>query len=58
MCGPDHFGAFQVLTNESTANARVEYVCADGGKIPNLGAKGVRGVTDNGGKLNVRFQVT
>ena len=64
VCGPDLFGAFQVLTNEGTAiNARVEYVCADGGTIPNLGAKDVRSVTDNGGKLNggrlnVRFQGT
>ena len=58
VCGPDHSGASQVLTNEGAANARVEYVCADGGKIPNLGAKDVRSVTDNGGKLNVRLQVT
>jgi hypothetical protein len=36
----------------------VEYVCADGGRIPNLGEKRVNGLSDDGQKLAINFQVT
>ena len=35
----------------------MEYVCADGGRIPNLGEKSVGGLSDEGQKLAITFQV-
>ena len=58
VCGPEHFENFPVVTNEGSAKARMEYVCADGGRIPNLGAKEVKSIMNDGEKLNVKFQVT
>ena len=36
----------------------MEYVTADGGRIPNLGEKLVCGLSDEGSKLSINFQVT
>ena len=57
VCGPAHFGAFQALTDPSRPNAGVENVCADGGRIHNVGEKSVKSLSDDGVKLNVTFQV-
>jgi hypothetical protein len=35
----------------------VEYITADGGKIPNLGEKSVNGLSAEGHKMAIRFQV-
>ena len=36
----------------------MEYVTADGGRIPNMGEKAVSGLTGDGTKLAINFQVT
>jgi len=58
VCGVGHFESVAMLTGEDRPNAGVEYVCADGGRIPNIGEKHVKGLTTDGLKLNVNFQVT
>jgi hypothetical protein len=58
VCGVNHFQSVNMVTGEDRAHAGVEYVCADGGRIPNLGEKHVKGLTTDGLKLNVNFQVT
>jgi hypothetical protein len=58
VCGAEHFDSVPVIDGKNGPNSQVEYVCADGGRIPNLGEKPVRSLTSEGGKLNVKFQVT
>jgi hypothetical protein len=58
VCGPQHFMGVDLLSGDDRPNAGVEYICADGGRISNVGEKAVRSVTDNGVPLNVTFQVT
>jgi hypothetical protein len=57
VCGPQHFAGVSTNSAAGRAGAGVEYVCADGGRIPNLGEKLVGGVSDEGHKLSINFQV-
>ena len=57
VCGPQHFEAVSVRADPHRPGAGVEYVCADGATIPNLGEKLVPGITDDGEKFKVNFQV-
>ena len=38
VCGLEHFPE-EMLTEPTEQMADVQYICADGGKIPNLGSK-------------------
>ena len=58
MCGPQHYRGVRTLADENRASAGVEYVCADGGRIPNLGEKAINGLSEEGQKLAIKFQVT
>ena len=58
MCGVGHFGETPSVPEGQREHAGAEYVCADGGRIPNLGEKVVRGLTTEGGAMNIKFQVT
>ena len=57
MCGLDDFPE-EVLAEPTEQMADVQYICADGGEIPNVGSKAVKGLTTEGAKMNVTFQVT
>jgi hypothetical protein len=57
VCGPSHFKAFNVRADADRPGAGVEYICADGATIPNLGEKLVPGFTDSGEAVKVNFQV-
>ena len=57
VCGLDDFPE-EMLTEPTEQMADVQYICADGGKIPNLGSKTVQGLTTQGEKMSVKFQVT
>jgi hypothetical protein len=57
VCGVNHFDSVLMNTDDNRTGAGVEYICADGGRIPNLGEKRVQGLTTEGSKLNVTFQV-
>jgi hypothetical protein len=57
VCGPQHFAGVSVNSAAGRAGAGVEYICADGGRIPNIGEKLVGGVSDEGHKLSINFQV-
>ena len=56
MCGSEHFAAVACVKNPGTKGA--DYVCADGGRIPNFGEKRVRSLIREGAGLDVVFQVT
>lgn len=58
MCAPHHFGGLGVRDEAGRSGVGVEYVCADGSRIPNVGEKLVPGLTDAGSKFQVNFQVT
>ncbi len=58
VCGPQHFGGFDMKVDPGRAGANAEYVCADGGRIPNLGEKAISGLSEEGLKLAINFQVT
>jgi hypothetical protein len=58
VCGPQHFVSVPTIADATRASAGVEYVCADGGRIPNLGEKMINGLSDDGQKLAIKFQVT
>jgi hypothetical protein len=58
VCGPQHFGGVRTRADANRASAGVEYVCADGGRIPNLGEKAINGLSEEGQKLAINFQVT
>ena len=57
VCGLEDFPE-EMLTEPTEQMADVQYICADGGKIPNLGSKTVHGLTTQGEKMSVKFQVT
>jgi hypothetical protein len=57
VCGPQHFPGVDTRADANRAGAGVEYICADGGRIPNLGEKAVGGLSDEGQKLAIVFQV-
>lgn len=58
VCAPHHFGGTAVRDEAGRPGSGVEYVCADGSRIPNVGEKLVPGLTDEGTKFQVNFQVT
>ena len=58
VCGPQHFGAAALKVDPGRSGAGAEYITADGGRIRNMGEKAVNGVSDEGGKLSINFQVT
>jgi hypothetical protein len=58
VCGPQHFGGIDMTVDPNRAGAGTEYVCADGGRIPNMGEKSVPGLSDAGTRLAIKFQVT
>ena len=58
VCGPQHFAGVPTVADTNRASAGVEYVCADGGRIPNLGEKMINGLSEEGQKLAIKFQVT
>lgn len=37
VCGPQHFQGIETQTDPERAGAGTEYICADGGRIPNMG---------------------
>ena len=47
-----------MLAEPTEQMAAAQYICADGGKIPNLGSKTVHGLTTQGEKMSVKLQVT
>ena len=57
VCGLDHFPGASVKEGKALT-AGVQYVCADGGRIPNLGEQNVQSMTTEGIKFDVVFQVT
>ena len=57
VCGLEDFPE-EMLAEPNEQMADVQYICADGGKIPNLGTKTVQGLTTQGEKMSVKFQVT
>ena len=57
VCGLEDFPE-EMLAEPNEQMADVQYICADGGKIPNLGTKTVQGLTTQGEKMSVKCQVT
>jgi hypothetical protein len=58
VCGPQHFESTEWVEDPKRPGASTEYVTADGGRLPNLGEKLVKGLSEEGSKLAIRFQVT
>jgi hypothetical protein len=58
VCGPQHFGGIEMTVNPNRAGADTEYICADGGRIRNQGEKLVPGLSDEGSRMKINFQVT
>lgn len=57
VCGPDHFEGTPMCTDPKRPGASTEYVTADGGRISNLGEKHVKGISEEGSRLGIKFQV-
>ena len=57
VCGPQHFDAAALKVDPRRPGAGAEYLTADGGRIQNQGEKAVSGVSDEGGKMAIKFQV-
>jgi hypothetical protein len=58
VCGPQHFSGIDMKVDPGRAGAGTEYICADGGRIPNMGEKSIPGLSDEGSRLAINFQVT
>jgi hypothetical protein len=58
VCGPQHFAGVKTVAKADRASAGVQYVCADGGVILNLGEKSISSLSEEGQKLAILFQVT
>ena len=58
VCGPQHFAGVKTVAKADRASAGVQYVCADGGVILNLGEKSISSISEEGQKLGILFQVT
>ena len=58
VCGPEDFPAVEIGNSENRKEYGREYACADNGRIYNVGEKKVPSLTDEGSKLNVKWQVT
>jgi hypothetical protein len=58
VCGPEHFEETILLDNPARPSANTEYVTADGARLPNMGEKAVKALSDEGAPLAVKFQVT
>lgn len=58
VCGPQHFPGIDMKVDPARASAGVEYICADGARILNMGEKLIPGLSDEGSRLSINFQVT
>ena len=58
VCGPQHFSGIEMTVDPNRAGAGTEYICADGGRIRNQGEKLVPGLSDEGSRMKINFQVT
>ena len=58
VCGPQHFAAIAMVVDPARPTANVEYVTADGGRLPNLGEKKIAGVSSGGWDMNIKLHVT
>ncbi len=58
VCGPDHFEGTIVTEGPERPSANTEYVTADGRRLPNLGDKSVKALSEEGATLAIKFQVT
>ena len=58
VCSPEHFEETILLDNPARPSANTEYVTADGARLPNMGEKAVKALSDEGAPLAVKFQVT
>jgi hypothetical protein len=58
VCGPQHFSGIEMTVNPNRASAGTEYICADGARIRNQGEKLVPGLSDEGSRMSINFQVT
>jgi len=56
VCGLDHFPGASVKEGRAPTTG-VQYVCADGGRIPNLGEQSTQSMTAEGIRFDVVFQV-
>ena len=54
---PTALSSHLCVHDEARKGAGVENICADGARIPNMGEKLVRGITDEGTSVAVNFQV-
>ena len=45
VCGPQHFEGIAMCEDPKRPGASMEYVTADGGRLPNLGEKHVAGIS-------------
>ena len=57
VCGPGHFPGASTEEGKSL-KAGVQYICADGGRIPNLGEQNIQSMTTEGTRFDAIFQVT
>ena len=58
VCGLDHFPAVEIDNNEDRPEYGREYSTADDGRIWNVGEKRVKSLTDEGDRMDVKWQVT
>jgi hypothetical protein len=58
VCGLQHFPGIDMKVDPGRASAAVEYICADGARIANMGEKLIPGLSDEGSRLSINFQVT
>ena len=58
VCGPQHFSGIEMTVDPHRTGAGTEYICADGGRIRNQGEKMVPGLSDEGARMKINFQVT
>ena len=54
VCGLDQLPGASVKEGKAIMTG-VQYVCADGGRIPNLGEKNIQSMTTEGFRFNVVF---
>ena len=58
VCGLDHFPAVEIDNSEDRPEYGREYSTADDGRIWNVGEKRVKSLTDEGDRMDVKWQVT
>ena len=57
VCGLNHFSGANVKEAKALTTG-VQYVCVDGGRIPNFGEQSIQSLTTEGAKFDVVSQVT